>query len=59
MADTKSEIGRILQQTKCLEFCDIIAHRSDEHYAHTINLPFSEDIYCQGRRSIYGFNPSS
>ena len=37
--DTANQIGRVLQETRCLQFCNIVVHDSDEHYAHKINLP--------------------
>ncbi len=42
--DTKNYIGRTLQQTKCLVFCDIVVHPLDEHYSHQINLPFLKTL---------------
>ncbi len=43
--ETANEIGQVLQQTKCLEFCDIIVHHLlDEHCAHSINLPFLKTL---------------
>ena len=43
--DTANETGQILQQTNCLEFCDIrVAHRLDEHYPHDIILPFLKTL---------------
>ena len=38
--NNKNDIGNILQQTKCLKFCDITLDYSEQHYAHEINLPF-------------------
>ncbi len=37
--DTENQIGRVLQETRCLQFCNIVVHDSDERYAHKINLP--------------------
>ncbi|KJA22695.1 hypothetical protein HYPSUDRAFT_40795 [Hypholoma sublateritium FD-334 SS-4] len=39
---SKTDIARILQQTKCLEFCNIVVgpDRPQEHYSEKIGLPF-------------------
>ncbi|KJA19056.1 hypothetical protein HYPSUDRAFT_44711 [Hypholoma sublateritium FD-334 SS-4] len=40
------EVARILQQTKCLVFCDIAVRPSglQEHYSNNINLPFLKTL---------------
>ena len=42
--NTENQIGIILQQTKFLEFCDVVLYGSDEHYTHPINLPFLKSL---------------
>ncbi len=59
LGDTKSRIGEILQQTSCLEFCDISVHYSHEDYADGISLSVFEGVYCRGRNSRWGFTRSS
>ncbi len=51
--NTKNNIGNILQQTKCLKFCNITLDYSGQHYAHEINLPFLKTLIVnkQGCRS--------
>ncbi|KJA19013.1 hypothetical protein HYPSUDRAFT_44687 [Hypholoma sublateritium FD-334 SS-4] len=48
---TRSEIAGILQQTKCLEFCDITvgSNRSGEHISNTISLPFLKTFILDER----------
>ncbi|KJA25392.1 hypothetical protein HYPSUDRAFT_199914 [Hypholoma sublateritium FD-334 SS-4] len=43
----RSAIARILQKTKCLEFCDIVVcpDRSEEHYVDKIALPFLKTLF--------------
>ena len=48
-SDTDNQIGSILQQTKCLEFCTIVVHRSDECYTHTITLRFLKTLIVATR----------
>ncbi len=47
--ETQNHIGRILQQTKCLIFCNIALLDSDEHYPHDISLPFLKTLFINER----------
>ena len=59
-SDTPNEILQILQQTQCLELCDIITNHSKEHYAHHIDLPFLKTlIFTEETRNIYLLNDES
>ncbi len=44
LRNTSSDIGRILQKTPYLEFCDIIVSFSAERHAHEISLPCLKNL---------------